>query len=245
MRGAPTLRALHRVSIDVFSAESVGLIGGSGSGKTTLGRCLVGLETPTGGTIEIAGIPATDFAMLSRTERSEIRRQIQMIFQDHYATLNQRHSVRRSLSEALRAAGTPKEEIAGRVHTLLREVDIPQTYADRRPLSLSGGERQRVAIARALALRPKVLICDEPVSGLDISVQAHVLNLFRHLQETAGISYLFITHDPAVVRQVTDRIYVMQDGVIVEHGVTEELFTDPQHPFTRRLIRSGSGDSSH
>jgi peptide/nickel transport system ATP-binding protein len=241
MRRGRTVRALRGVSIDVYPAESVGLIGESGAGKTTLGRCLIGLHRSTDGAIDIAGIPATDFAALSADQRSLVRRQIQMIFQNPYATLNPRHSVRRILTEALRAAGTPATEIAARVRALLGEVEIPQTYADRRPLSLSGGERQRVAIARALAVRPRVLVCDEPSASLDISVQAQVLNLFRRLQQTDGMSFLFITHNPAVARQMTDRIYVMRDGEVVEHGLTEDVFTSPKHPYTRRLIWSSTG----
>lgn len=240
MRRGSAVHALRGVSIDVFRAETVGLLGESGSGKTTLARCLVGLETPTTGTIDITGVSAADFGALSHAQRSLLRSRVQMVFQNPYSTLNPQHSVRRCLAEALRAAGTPTREIAARVRTLLREVELPETYLDNRPRALSGGERQRVAIARSLAVRPRLLVCDEPVSSLDISVQAHVLNLFRHLQQTQGLSYLFITHDPAVARQVADRIYVMQGGTVVEHGPADDVLTHPRHPYTRRLVRSGA-----
>ena len=218
----------------------MGLIGQSGSGKTTLGRCLIGLETASEGAIEIDGVSAADFAALSREERSRLRRLMQMVFQDPYSALNPRHSVRRCLSEALRAGGVPREAFAARVEALLRDVGLPPDHAERRPASLSGGERQRVAIARALAVRPRLLVCDEPVSSLDISVQAQILNLFKGLQREHGLSYLFISHDPAVIRQMADRVYVLHRGEVVEHGPAEEVLSNPGHPYTRHLIRSGA-----
>ena len=238
-RGGRDVHALKGTSLEILPGESVGLVGESGSGKTTLGRCLVGLETPSAGEIEINGIAAADYGALDPGDRLRLRMSIQMVFQDPYSTLNPKHSVRRSLLEALRAAGhdgaKPADEA---VFALLREVGLPAAYATRRPATLSGGERQRVAIARALAVHPKVLVCDEPVSSLDVSVQAQVLNLFKHLQAQHEISYLFITHDLAVLRQVADRVYVLYMGEIVEQGVTEEVMTRPQHPYTRRLIDS-------
>jgi peptide/nickel transport system ATP-binding protein len=230
------VQALKGVSVSIGLGESVGLVGESGSGKTTLGRCLVGLETPTSGKIEIAGIDASDFASMTPTDRGEVRRTIQMVFQDPYSTLNPRHSVRRSLTEALRAAGNQVSE--ERVRSLLRDVGLSESFADRRPSSLSGGERQRVAVARSLAVGPKILVCDEPVSALDVSVQAQILNLFKRLREEHGLSYLFITHDLAVVRQVVDRLYVLYLGEIVESGPTDAVMSHPQHPYTRRLIDS-------
>jgi peptide/nickel transport system ATP-binding protein len=231
------VHALKEASIEIHPGESVGLVGESGSGKTTLGRCVVGLETPSAGAIEIGGITAADYAALSPAQRAQVRHTVQMVFQDPYSTLNPRHSVRRCLLEALRMAGgtAPTDE---QVVALLREVGLPETYIGRRPAALSGGERQRVAIARALAVRPKILVCDEPVSSLDVSVQAQILNLFKRLQEQLGLSYLFITHDLAVVRQVAERVYVLYLGEIVEHGATEEVMTRPQHPYTRRLLES-------
>jgi peptide/nickel transport system ATP-binding protein len=238
-RHGRTVQALKGVAIEVGPGESVGLVGESGSGKTTLGRTLVGLETPTRGEIEIAGLDASDFSAMSGSDRAATRRTIQMVFQDPYSTLNPRHSVRRSLSEAIGTIGRfPASEIDARVAALLREVGLPEHYADRRPSSLSGGERQRVAIARALSVNPKILVCDEPVSALDVSVQAQILNLFKRLQTELGLSYLFITHDLAVVRQVAERIYVLYLGEVVEHGTAEQVIGYPKHPYTKRLIDS-------
>jgi peptide/nickel transport system ATP-binding protein len=233
------VHALKGVSIEVGPGESVGLVGESGSGKTTLGRTLVGLETPTSGAIEVAGIDASDFSAMSASDRAATRRTIQMVFQDPYSTLNPYHSVRRSLSEAIRTTGRfADSEIDARVAELLQEVSLPVSYADRRPASLSGGERQRVAIARSLAVKPRILVCDEPVSALDVSIQAQILNLFKRLQQELGLSYLFITHDLAVVRQVADRIYVLYLGEIVEQGPAEDVIARPKHPYTQRLINS-------
>jgi peptide/nickel transport system ATP-binding protein len=229
------VQALKGVSLEVWPGESVGLVGESGSGKTTLGRCLVGLETATSGVIRIAGVDASDFSAMAPVDRMKVRRTIQMVFQDPYATLNPRHSVRRSLAEALRVAEAAGDE-STRVHSLLDDVGLPGDYCERRPASLSGGERQRVAVARSLAVEPKILVCDEPVSALDVSVQAQILNLFKRLQDEHGLSYLFITHDLAVVRQVVDRLYVLYLGEIVESGPTQEVMSRPQHPYTRRLI---------
>ncbi|HKP25690.1 MAG TPA: ABC transporter ATP-binding protein [Dongiaceae bacterium] len=238
-RQGRVVQALKGVTIEIEPGESVGLVGESGSGKTTLGRTLVGLETPTRGKIEIAGIDASDFAAMSGSDRAATRRTIQMVFQDPYSTLNPRHSVRRSLSEAIGTIGRfNASEVDARVAELLREVGLPEDYAGRRPSSLSGGERQRVAIARALSVNPKILVCDEPVSALDVSVQAQILNLFKRLQQELGLSYLFITHDLAVVRQVAQRIYVLYLGEVVEYGSAEEVIARPQHPYTRRLIDS-------
>ena len=233
------VRALKGVTIEIGPGESVGLVGESGSGKTTLGRCLVGLETPTEGAVEIDGIAAADFARLTPRDRTRVRRTIQMVFQDPYSTLNPRHSVRRSLAEALRTTGQRGDAEAGEhINRLLAAVGLPDAFADRRPSSLSGGERQRVAIARALAVDPRILVCDEPVSALDVSVQAQILNLFKRLQAELGLAYLFITHDLAVVRQVAERVYVLYLGEIVEQGPTEQVMSRPQHPYTRRLIAS-------
>jgi peptide/nickel transport system ATP-binding protein len=238
-RRGRVVQALKGVSIEVRPGESVGLVGESGSGKTTLGRTLVGLETATRGTIEIAGRDASRFEAMSTADRAATRRTIQMVFQDPYSTLNPRHSVHRSLSEAIRTTGRfPAAEIDARIARLLREVGLPESYADRRPSSLSGGERQRVAIARSLSVDPKILVCDEPVSALDVSVQAQILNLFKRLQEGLGLSYLFITHDLAVVRQVAERIYVLYLGEIVEQGPAEDVIGRPRHPYTKRLIDS-------
>jgi peptide/nickel transport system ATP-binding protein len=234
--GRRTVLALRDVSIQVGVNESVGLVGESGSGKTTLARCLVGLEAPTGGEIIIDGIIASNYSALRSRERSQVRRSIQIIFQDPYSSLNPTWSVSDALREALRLGGMESNRDA--VGDLLQEVGLPANYATRKPVALSGGERQRVAIARALASRPKVIVCDEPVSALDVSVQSQILSLFRTLQAKLGISFLFITHDLAVVRQVADRVYVLHRGEIVESGAVDEVLDRPKHAYTRLLIDS-------
>jgi peptide/nickel transport system ATP-binding protein len=232
------VQALGGVSIAIADGESVGIVGESGSGKTTLGRCLVGLETPTGGTITVDGIDASDYAKLTRADRARLRRTVQIVFQDPYSTLDATQTIGAALREILQVNGFPSERTKERIDELLERVGLPLGYAKRRPAALSGGERQRVAIARTLAVEPKLLVCDEPVSALDVSVQAQILNLFRELREQFGIGYLFITHDLAVVRQVVDRVYVLYQGRVVEEGPVDEILDNPQHPYTERLIAS-------
>jgi peptide/nickel transport system ATP-binding protein len=226
--------ALKGVSIEVAEGESVGIVGESGSGKTTLARCLLGLTTPDEGEIEIAGIPAADYGRLPPAERRRLRRTMQMIFQDPYSSLNAALSIGSTLKEALAVAGRPKEDVG----PLLEQIGLPPAYARRKPAALSGGERQRVAIARALAVGPRVLVCDEPVSALDVSVQAQILNLFARLRRELGLAYVFITHDLAVVRQVADRVYVLYRGEVVESGGVDDVLERPRHPYTIRLIES-------
>ena len=213
--------ALDDVSIRIGAGETVGIVGESGSGKTTLARCLVGLERSDVGTIEWAG-----------QDRHERRAQI--VFQDPTSALNPAMTVAANLWEALRVAGRSKDEIPA----LLELVGLPVEYARRRPHALSGGEQQRVAIARALAPEPRLLICDEPVSSLDVSVQAQILNLLNDLVVRLGLAVLFITHDLAVVRQVVDRVYVMQDGRVVESGLMNDIASSPTHEYTRLLFAS-------
>jgi peptide/nickel transport system ATP-binding protein len=234
------MTALKGVSLRVRKGESVGLVGESGSGKTTLGRCLVGLETPSSGGIFIDDIDAHDFETIARDDRTKLRRTIQMVFQDPYSTLNPRHSIRRILLESLRAAGRLANADT-EIERLLGEVGLTPEYALRRPAQLSGGERQRIAIARALAVDPRILVCDEPVSALDVSVQAQVLNLLKGLQRSRGLSFLFITHDLAVVRQIADWVCVLYLGEIVEQGPADEILTNPQHPYTQRLLSAVPG----
>lgn len=230
--------ALGGVDLEIRQGEAVGLVGQSGSGKTTLGRCVMGLEKPSGGTIEISGIDTTDRRELTRSQRKHISGVIQMVFQDPYSSLNPAHSIGWALQEALAARRESQPATATRVHDLLERVGLPKSYAARKPSALSGGERQRVAIARALAVDPRIIVCDEAVSALDVSVQAQILNLLRSLQEEFGLSYLMISHDLAVIRQVADRVYVLQGGLVVEQGTVLDVLEKPQHAHTRRLLDS-------
>ena len=239
-RGRSTT-ALDGVSIRIGDNESVGLVGESGSGKTTLGRCLVGLETATSGVITIDGLPAADYSAVDRETRSTLRRTAQMVFQDPYSSLDPRQTVRSTLLETLRVNGVEKSEAQSRVGRLLTDVGLPADYASRLPAALSGGERQRVAIARALAVDPALIVCDEPVSALDVSVQAQILNLLREIRTRSRISYLFITHDLAVVRQIVDRVYVLHRGVVVEEGPVAEVMDHPQAEYTKKLLASIPG----
>ena len=236
-RRGPTV-ALDGVTLDVGEGEGVGLVGESGSGKTTVARCLVGLEAPSGGTVEVDGMDVTSYGALTAEQRRRARRAVQIVFQDPYSTLNPARTVGFTLYEASRRSAAGRSERARSVSDLLELVGLPAGYASRKPAALSGGERQRVAIARSLALRPKILICDEPVSALDVSVQAQILNLLAELNEKLGLGYLFITHDLAVVRQVTDRLYVLYEGRVVESGATEDVLAEPGHEYTRSLIAS-------
>jgi oligopeptide/dipeptide ABC transporter ATP-binding protein len=241
--GERSVVALSGVSIEIGEGECVGLVGESGSGKTTLARCLVGLETPSSGSIEIAGIDATRPARLSKQDRRRLHKVIQYVFQDPYSSLNPTKTVSATLSEAVALdLGRDGRAVSQRVRELLTLVGLPESYEPRKPASLSGGERQRVAIARALAVEPRVVVCDEPVSALDVSVQAQVLELLNSIRQETGVSYLFITHDLAVVRQVADRIYVLYRGEVVEDGPAVELLENPTHPYTRTLLAAVPGE---
>jgi peptide/nickel transport system ATP-binding protein len=234
--------ALGGVSLEIGAGECVGLVGESGSGKTTLARCLVGLASPSSGTMEIDGIDATDPSRLNREDLRRLRNSIQYVFQDPYSSLNPTKTVAATLTEAVALRrGNDKAVLAARVDELLGLVGLPTHYKGRKPVALSGGERQRVAIARALALEPRIVICDEPVSSLDVSVQAQVLELLNEIRQETGVSYLFITHDLAVVRQVADRIYVLYRGELVEQGPAVELLSNPGHEYTRTLVAAAPG----
>jgi len=230
--------ALGAVSIELGAGESVGLVGESGSGKTTLGRCLLGLERPTSGSIVIDGIDATDYDALRAGDRRRLRSSIQMVFQDPYSTLNPVRTVGATLAEALTVHDPALRNVRERVDALLGRVGLTAAYAERKPVALSGGERQRVAIARALAATPRIIVCDEAVSALDVSVQAQILNLLVSVRRETGISYLFITHDLAVVRQVAERVYVLRRGSVVESGAVDTVLDRPRHPYTRALVES-------
>ncbi|RJQ82108.1 dipeptide ABC transporter ATP-binding protein [Amycolatopsis panacis] len=240
--GTHGVRALDEVSIQVGRNESVGIVGESGSGKTTLARVLVGLETPTEGEIVIDGTTFGEWAKVRPEQRRTMRSNVQTVFQDPYSSLNPMRTVGWTLREAVvthdHEAANPKQ----RVGELLEMVGLPAGYARRLPRALSGGERQRVAIARALAVRPKVLICDEPTSALDMSVQAQILNVLTTLRAEQDISYLFISHDLAIVRHVSEFVYVMYRGRVVESGPTDVVLDDPKHEYTRKLLESIPGE---
>ncbi|MER5274995.1 ABC transporter ATP-binding protein [Streptomyces sp. NPDC002809] len=229
--------ALLDVSLTVPRNTVVALVGESGSGKTTLARIAVGLETFDGGTVSVGGIPLPAGRRPTTADRRRLAEQVQIVFQDPYSSLNPLRTVGATLREALAAAagGRGRGDASG-VDALLAQVGLPGSYASRRPAALSGGERQRVALARALAARPRLLICDEAVAALDVSVQAQLLNLLVTLQRTEGFAVLFITHDLGVVRQIADLVAVMHRGRIVERGVAAEVLDAPQHPWTRRML---------
>jgi peptide/nickel transport system ATP-binding protein len=226
-------RALHGVDLSIKPREVVALVGGSGSGKTTLGRAIAGLLQPKGGEILYRGhsiVPGSG-------GWTDYRLNCQMVFQDPYSSLDPRMTIGALIGEALRhMPNMSRREKAERVREVLVEVGLGDIYADRYPHELSGGQRQRVAIARAVVRRPAFMIADEPVSALDVTVRAQVLDLFAELQERHGFSCLFISHDLGVVEQVADRVIVMQDGRIVEEGNRDAIFDRPQQPYTRRLL---------
>lgn len=228
------LQAVDDVSFDIIAGETLGLVGESGCGKSTVGRCLLRLHEPTSGEVIIEG---RNILELSNSEMQARRRQMQIIFQDPYSSLNPRLSIRSIVSEPLKIHGIgSKAEQNARVADLLQKVGLDPKYADRYPHEFSGGQRQRIGIARALAVNPKLIICDEPVSALDVSVQAQVVNLLQDLQDEFGLTYLFISHGLAVVEHISDRVAVMYLGKIVEICDARELYEMPMHPYTKALL---------
>ncbi len=226
-------RVLHSVSLDIREGETVGLVGESGSGKTTLGRGILGLVPIASGTVTYDG---RDITHVSRRERRGLAKEIQVVFQDPYSSLNPSLLVSDILSEPLRAAGVAGGEARARVKDLLDRVGLPTDASHRYPSEFSGGQRQRIAIARALALEPRLIVCDEPVSALDLSTQVRVLDLLVEIQERTGVALLVISHDLSVVRAVCHRVAVMYHGEIVEQGTTAQVIDDPQHDYTKRLL---------
>jgi peptide/nickel transport system ATP-binding protein len=236
--GESEIVAVDNVSFEVPAGGSLAIVGESGSGKTTVARMLVGLERPTAGTILIAGRDRTRPSKRSRDRRAR-GRDIQIVFQDPYSSLDPRQTAAESIEEALKLHfALAKSERNDRVRRLADQVGLDERQIRARPRALSGGQRQRVAIARALAAEPKALVLDESVASLDVSIQAQILNLLAEIREQTGIAYVFISHDLAVVRQVTDEALVMQRGRLVERGPTEQILDHPEHQYTKVLRSS-------
>jgi dipeptide transport system ATP-binding protein len=226
--------ALNGVSFSLAAGRTLAVVGESGCGKSTLARLLTMIETPTAGALAIDG---TDVTTLNAAQRYELRRAVQIVFQNPYGSLNPRQTVADALEEPLLVHGmTDAQQRRAAARDMLRKVGLREEYAERYPHMFSGGQRQRIAIARALMLRPRVLVLDEPVSALDVSIRAQVLNLLAELQQEFGVAYVFISHDLSVVRHVADEVMVMYLGRVVEHGPAAEVFAQPRHPYTQALL---------
>ena len=230
---AKPVEVLHGVSIDVAAGETVGLVGESGSGKTTIGRAVLGLVPPSGGSIRFDG---QEIGGIHGKARRALADHIQVVFQDPYTSLNPSMTIGDILAEPLVVQGATGKDARSRVRTLLDQVGLPADAVDRLPREFSGGQRQRVAIARALAPRPKLIVCDEPVSALDLSTQATVMELFVDIQRATGVAYLFISHDLAVIRHISHRVAVLYRGDLVETGDAPTVTSTPAHAYTQRLL---------
>jgi len=230
------VKAVDDVTFSIYPGETLGLVGESGCGKSTIGKTIIRLEQPTEGEILFDGQSISAFSL---KEMQGIRTDLQIIFQDPYSSLNPRKRVEDILAEPLQVHQLlPKHEIPRQVEKLLEKVGLPKSYKDRYPHEFSGGQRQRIGIARALSLNPKLIICDEPVSALDVSIQAQILNLLKDLQHEMGLTYLFIAHGLGAVKYISDRIAVMYLGKIVEIAKTKEIFEHPKHPYTQVLLNA-------
>ena len=240
-RTVGTVKAVDDVSFEIQPGETLSLVGESGCGKSTTARCIIRAHDPTAGEVvfNTDDGESIDLAKLSMTEMRPLRRQLQMIFQDPFASLNPRMNIYEIISEPLLVHGIgTSDEREDRVAELLRVVRLRPEYMRRYPHAFSGGQRQRIGIARALALNPRLILADEPVSGLDVSVQAQVINLMMDLQDELGLTYLFVSHDLSVVKQISNRVVVMYVGRIAEIGTPQELFDSPKHPYTAALMSS-------
>jgi ABC-type glutathione transport system ATPase component len=231
--GKTGFKALNDINIHVGQGETLGLVGESGSGKTTLGRAILGLAPVTAGSIDFLG---KEISHASRRERRDLSRDLQVVFQDPYTSLNPSMEIGQILAEPLQIQGLDGAAATKRIAELLDQVGLPSDAIHRLPREFSGGQRQRVAIARALALSPKLIVCDEPVSALDLTTQARILDLFLQIQKDTGVSYLFVSHDLDVVRHISHRVAVMYKGEIVEQGPAAQVTVNPTHPYTQRLL---------
>jgi len=232
-RGNKELTAVNDVSMSITRGSTYGIVGESGCGKSTTAKLLLHLEKPTSGSVEFEGV---EISSLTPKAMRRMRQDIQVVFQDPFASLNPRMTIGALITEPLRVHRRGGPDMAAEADRLLELVGLPTSMRDRYPRQLSGGQRQRVAIARAIALRPKLIICDEPVSALDVSVQAQIINLLTRLQGELGLTYVFISHDLSLVRHLTDRVAVMYLGDVVEEGPTADVFADPRHPYTQVLL---------
>ena len=234
-RGSYTVKAVDGVSFEIFPGETFGLVGESGSGKSTTGRLVLRLEDPSAGRVHFEG---EDIKALPQPALKSVRRRMQIVFQDPYAALNPRMTVGDFVGEPLlvHQVATVSAERRERVAALFAKVGLDPRFADRYPHQFSGGQRQRIGIARAIALEPRLIVADEPITALDVSIQAQIVNLFQDLQEQLGLAYLFVAHDLSMVRYLCRRVAVMWRGRIVELGPTEAIFEDPRHPYTKALL---------
>lgn len=227
------VRAVDGVSFDLEAGQTLGVAGESGSGKSTVARTLVRIVRPTAGSIDFDG---AEVAALKGQRLKRYRSRMQMVYQDPYDSLDPRMTVLEIISEALSVRGLSRSQHSGEVELLLRRVNLPPSIASRHPGQLSGGQRQRVSIARALAVKPEIIICDEAVAALDVSIRAQILNLLKEIQSATGVGYLFISHDLSTLRFMADRVAIMYVGRIVEYGATEDVLANPKHPYTKALI---------